>query len=504
MTAGFSAPVMALELDRRPASNHAGGTMVRGWYRAAERRRGAIALIDAVADALPLCREARAVRDRFEQELCALLNAREVELRDGPPMPCPPDNAVSLEIRSGDFTLGALDAVFEPGLCAFDAWDRQLLECARRIAALVLTIDRAQRSGLLATAGGYRRTGAAPIVGSSPAIRAVRARMERVAATDFTVLIEGESGVGKELVASQIHELSARRNGPFVAVNCAAIVETLLEAELFGIEERTATGVRGRRGKFEHADEGTLFLDEVGDLSLAAQAKLLRAIQEMSIERVGAIGALPIDTRIIAATNQPLSELVARGKFRLDLYYRLHGVGIAVPPLRARPDDIIELAEYFLALHRDFRKLRLSQAAADALVAYRWPGNVRELQRVIEHGVALADADALRLEDLPPSVLDGYAPALLPALESVDTMRAWGARYARMVYERCAENKRRTCRELGISYHTLVSYLRYRPDPRPGGAAAGRAGLPPAEHAGAGGADGSPGCAPDHSGGLQW
>ncbi len=478
--------------------------MVHGWFRAAERRRGAMSLVEAVADALPACREARAVRDRFERELRDLLNAREVELRDGPPTPSPPENGLSIEVRSGEFTLGAIDALFDPGGSALDAWDRQLLEAARQIAALVLTIDRAQRSGLLGTAGGYRRNGAAPIVGSSPGIRAVRTRMERVAATEFTVLVEGESGVGKELVARQVHELSPRRSGPFVPVNCAAIVETLLEAELFGIEDRTATGVRGRRGKFEHAHEGTLFLDEVGDLSLAAQAKLLRAIQEMSIERVGATGSRRIDTRIIAATNQPLSHLVERGKFRLDLYYRLHGVSIEVPALRDRPDDIIELAEYFLALHRDYRKLRLSQAAADALVAYRWPGNVRELQRVIEHGIALADGDALRLEDLPPSVLDGYAPALLPAFHAIDTMRAWGARYARMVYERCGENKRRTCRELGISYHTLVAYLGYRPELGRGIAAAKRAGLPPATHAGAGGADGPQRCAPEQSGGLQW
>ncbi len=159
----------------------------------------------------------------------------------------------------------------------------------------------------------YRRGGSAPLVGSSAAIRQVRERIERVAATDFTILIEGESGTGKELVARQIHDLSRRRKGPFVAVNCAAIVETLLEAELFGIEDRTATGVRGRRGKFEHAHDGTLFLDEVSDLSPAAQAKLLRAIQDLSVERVGGVGARQVDTRIIVATNRPLSELVARG-----------------------------------------------------------------------------------------------------------------------------------------------------------------------------------------------
>ena len=481
--------------------------MLRCGSRTTERRRGSTALITAVAAALPACREARALRQRFETVLCDVLNAREVELRDGPPMACPPEHAISVEVRAGSVTLGAIDAAFEGGPRIFDAWDRQMLECARDVAALVLTIDRAQRAGLLGAGGGSiagRRDGAAPIVGSSEAIRIVRARMERVAATDFTVLIQGESGVGKELVARQIHEISPRRGGPFVAVNCAAIVETLLEAELFGIEERTATGVRGRIGKFEHAHDGTLFLDEVGDLSPAAQAKLLRAIQEMSIERVGAIGSRRIDTRIIAATNQPLSDLVARGRFRHDLYYRLHGVEILVPPLRERPGDVIELAEYFLARHRSFRKLRLSQAAGDALVAYRWPGNVRELERVIEHGLALADGEALGLDDLPPAILEGYAP-VLRALEARDSMRAWGSRYARLVLERCDGNKRRACGALGISYHTLNAYLRFRPEePRARRVANRRAGLPPANEVGAGGAGGPQRYAPDQSGGLQW
>src|SRR5512134_2227892 len=163
----------------------------------------------------------------------------------------------------------------------------------------------------------------APLVGSSPAMRALRARIDRVAVTDFTILIEGESGTGKELVARSIHDVSGRRRGPFVAVNCAALVESLLEAELFGIEERIATGVRGRRGKFESAHMGTLFLDEVSDLSPAAQAKLLRAIQDLSVERVGGVGSRRVDTRIIVATNRPLFGLVEQGRFRLDLFYRL-------------------------------------------------------------------------------------------------------------------------------------------------------------------------------------
>jgi transcriptional regulator with PAS, ATPase and Fis domain len=264
-------------------------------------------------------------------------------------------------------------------------------------------------------------------------------------------------------VARQIHELSRRRRGPFIAVNCAAIVETLLEAELFGIEDRTATGVRGRRGKFEHAHDGTLFLDEVSDLSSAAQAKLLRAIQDLSIERVGGCGARRVDTRVIVATNQPLSELVAVGRFRTDLYYRLNGVDVPVPPLRHRRDDIVELAEYFLDRYRIVRPLALSEAARDALIAYDWPGNVRELERVIERAVALAGSERLELDDLPAGVVSGYEEVLMPSVRDREGMRAWASRYARLVLERCGNNKRRACRELGISYHTLQAHLRHRP-----------------------------------------
>ena len=226
-------------------------------------------------------------------------------------------------------------------------------------------------------------------------MRALRERIERVALTDFTVLIEGESGTGKELVARQIHELSPRRAGPFVAVNCAAIVETLLEAELFGIEDRTATGVRGRRGKFEHADGGTLFLDEVADLSLAAQAKLLRAIQDLAVERVGGHATRRLNVRIVAATNRPLAALVERGLFRSDLYYRLSGVEVrgaaAARPARRHPRA--GAATSWRAT-TSARHVALSATAADALQAYHWPGNVRELQRTLEGALALCDVAA--------------------------------------------------------------------------------------------------------------
>ncbi len=304
------------------------------------------------------------------------------------------------------------------------------------------------------------------LVGSSAVMQALRDRIERVSTTDFTVLVQGESGTGKELVARRIHDLSRRRRGPFVAVNCAAIVDSLLEAELFGIEDRTATGVRGRRGKFEHADGGTLFLDEVSDLSLTAQAKLLRAIQDLSVERVGTTGTRRVDIRVVAATNRPLADMVATGLFRPDLYYRLSGVEILVPPLRARLDDIRELAAHFLNRHRPTQPPVFAEAALDALALYRWPGNVRELERLVERALSITESDQIQLDDLPPQVRGEYAAVLGPAVVAGDTMRAWGSRYARLVFERCGGNKSRTCRLLDISYHTLKAYLRYsRPNP---------------------------------------
>jgi transcriptional regulator with PAS, ATPase and Fis domain len=338
----------------------------------------------------------------------------------------------------------------------------QLLAQAASVAALVLEIEQARLGNRPPLALVRQVEAAAPFIGSSPIMRALRERMERIAATDFTVLIEGESGTGKELVARQIHALSSRRQGPFVAINCAALVETLLEAELFGIEERTATGVKGRRGKFEHADGGTLFLDEVSDLSVSAQAKLLRAIQDLAVERVGGQGTRRVNIRIVAATNRSLGAMVDRGLFRSDLFYRLSGVELQVPPLRHRREDILELSRHFLSQHRQARRLELSQAASDALLTYDWPGNVRELQRLMESTTALAVSDRIELDDLPPVLRGRYSEVLMPSVARDDTMRAWGSRYARLILERSGYNKRRACHALGISYHTLQSYLRYK------------------------------------------
>jgi transcriptional regulator with PAS, ATPase and Fis domain len=433
--------------------------------RRAEQRCATATLLAAVTNGLSIVREPRMVREHFEQELRALVKANSVAFRQDRPIAPGPPHIIRFDLPGPSHDRACLEAVFDPAK-PVDGWSRQVLGAAAQVAALLLEIERANGRWPLACARSGV-DGAAPLIGSSLAIRRVRERIEKVAATDFTVLIEGASGTGKELVARQIHELSRRRRGPFVAVNCAAIVETLLEAELFGIEDRTATGVRGRRGKFEQAHDGTLFLDEVSDLSPAAQAKLLRAIQDLSIERVGSLASRRIDTRIIVATNRPLMGLVEHGRFRLDLFYRLNGVDIQVPALSDRREDIIELARYFLERHRTFRPLDLSVAATDALLAYDWPGNVRELERVIERAVALAGSELLQLDDLPPALLDGYVDVLLPALRAKESMRAWGSRYARLVLERCGNNKRRASRELGISYHTLRAYLRFQPGKPP-------------------------------------
>jgi two-component system response regulator AtoC len=256
-----------------------------------------------------------------------------------------------------------------------------------------------------------RATGFDELVGSNQAfVRALEAA-RRAAPTDLTVLIEGESGTGKELLAQAIHRRSARKDGPLVAVNCAAIPEGLLESELFGHERGAFTGaIRTRLGRFELARGGTLFLDEIGDMPLTMQAKILRALEERKIERVGGDRPIDVDVRIIAATNQTLSRLVDEGRFRADLFYRLHGVQLRLPPLRERLDDLPELIDTFLDRAR--RRLSrttgpLSNEALQCLWVYAWPGNVRELQHVLEGAVLLSDGVILP-EHLPPAV---QAPA---------------------------------------------------------------------------------------------
>jgi DNA-binding NtrC family response regulator len=270
---------------------------------------------------------------------------------------------------------------------------------------LLLMVERALAQRRLATENLIlreelaQRRGAPQIVGDDAKLKQVSMALHRAAATDTTVLLEGESGTGKELFARALHALSERNDGPFVAINCAAIPETLLETELFGHEKGAFTGAAQRKsGKFELAHRGTLFLDEIGDMPLALQAKILRALEEKTFERVGGTTPLRVDVRVVAATNRNLKAAVAARQYREDLYFRLSVFPILIPPLRDRPDDIPTLARYFIdRFCRDLgkRPLALSPAAEQDLRSYAWPGNVRELQNCIERAAILTEGDTI-------------------------------------------------------------------------------------------------------------
>jgi DNA-binding NtrC family response regulator len=252
------------------------------------------------------------------------------------------------------------------------------------------------------------------LIGNSEAMQKVRAMIEKVAETDATVLVRGESGTGKELVARELHERnSVRRNASFVAVNCAALPSELIESELFGHEKGAFTGAAARReGKFEQADSGTLFLDEIGDMSSNVQAKLLRALEERRIQRLGANESIPVDVRIVSATHRPLEQEITNGNFRADLFYRLRVVTVEIAPLRERREDIPLLAETFVRLAGERYELpqrSLSQAALRRLVEYNWPGNVRELKNTIDRAVIMADGDEIAPKDLPDEITAGMS-----------------------------------------------------------------------------------------------
>jgi len=320
------------------------------------------------------------------------------------------------------------------------------------------------------------RRGAPQLVGDDPSLRKVFAALQRAAATDTTVLIEGESGTGKELFARSLHALSPRAEAPFVAINCAAIPETLLETELFGHEKGAFTGAVARKpGKFEMAHRGTLFLDEIGDLPLTLQAKILRALEERRFERVGGTALVSVDVRLVAATNRGLRAAVAARRFREDLYFRLSVFPITVPPLRERGADIPLLARYFVdRFCRDLKKkpLALSEGAVEALLSYRWPGNVRELQNCIERAVILAEGDTVLPRHLnlsfvadvsaeePPSPWSQFD--LSGSLSDV-TRRATAEVERLKIRETLKEadaNKGRAAELLQISYKNLIAKLK--------------------------------------------
>jgi len=305
-------------------------------------------------------------------------------------------------------------------------------------------------------------TGYCGIVGKDPKMQAIYKLIEDIAPSDTTVLIQGESGTGKELVAAAIHQNSLRNHNPFVVINCSAYPATLLESELFGHEKGAFTGaVRQKTGRFEQADGGTVFLDEIGEIPASAQIKLLRVIQTQKFERIGGEQTLAVNVRIIAATNKDLLQEVKEGRFREDLYYRINVIPIQLPPLKTRRNDIPLQARYFLqryAAEQGKEITEFSQEAMRRLIDYPWPGNVRELENSIEAAVVLAHGKRIEISDFPSSLFeDACAPAETGAPR---TMMENEARLLREVLEECSWNKKEAASRLGISRNTLYRKLK--------------------------------------------
>jgi DNA-binding NtrC family response regulator len=306
------------------------------------------------------------------------------------------------------------------------------------------------------------RYGFAGLVGQSHQMAEIYKLIARMAALDTTVLIEGETGTGKELVARAIHGASGRAARPFVVVDCAALPETLFESELFGHERGSFTGAfAARRGLLETSTGGTCFIDEIGELTAPLQAKLLRTLQERSIRRVGGNDAIPVDVRVVVATNRDLRKLVGDGGFRDDLYYRLNVVTITLPPLRERASDVPLLAQHFLEIfaRRSGRAVkRLAPEALALLTTYRWPGNVRELEHVIERATALSSAETLLPDDFPPHLREerDRAPRLPAEGMTLEEVKRW---YVNKMLEESGGNKLRAAELLGIDRRTLYRIL---------------------------------------------
>jgi two-component system response regulator AtoC len=304
------------------------------------------------------------------------------------------------------------------------------------------------------------------LIGTSSVMRTVHDVIDRVADSEASVLITGESGTGKEVVARALHKSSRRRGGPFVAINCAAMPEALLESELFGHTRGAFTDARDARvGLFAQASRGTIFLDEIGDMPLGLQPKLLRVLQERTVRPLGSSSELPVDVRVVAATNRDLESAIEEKRFREDLFFRLNVIHIALPPLRVRGGDILALAQHWIAKIAEREKksvVGVSPAAAEKLVAYSWPGNVRELQNCVEHAVALARYEQITPEDLPSKIKDyksthvliaGDDPSELVPIEEVER------RYILRVLQAVSGNKTAAARVLGIERKTLYRKL---------------------------------------------
>ncbi|HZI61457.1 MAG TPA: sigma-54 dependent transcriptional regulator [Pyrinomonadaceae bacterium] len=317
-----------------------------------------------------------------------------------------------------------------------------------------------------------RRYGFPRILGESEALKRSVGETQRVAQTEATVLLLGESGTGKELFARAVHHLSSRRDKPFVAINCAAIPETLIENELFGHERGAFTGASDRRqGKFELATGGTVFLDEIGELPLAVQGKLLRAIEEKVVDRIGGRSPIAVDVRVVAATNKDLKAAVENNEFRGDLFFRLAVFPIEIPPLRDRGDDVLLLARHFAAeIGKDLRgrEAQLNPEAEMALREHRWPGNVRELENAIERACILSDTMILEPRDLSVGRASDAGDEVFPQLDLSGTLSDVGHRALRLVERRKIVhvleanlgNKSKTAEDLGVSYKTLLNKMK--------------------------------------------
>ncbi|MGE3768503.1 MAG: sigma-54-dependent transcriptional regulator [Kofleriaceae bacterium] len=308
--------------------------------------------------------------------------------------------------------------------------------------------------------------GRGDLIGASPAMQQVYQLIDQVSATDATVLITGESGTGKEVVARAIHERSRRKGGPFVALNCAAVPEQLLESELFGHAKGAFTDAKqSRQGLFQQASGGTLFLDEVGDMALTTQPKLLRALQERKVRPVGGESEITTDVRLITATNRDLEDMVEDKRFREDLYYRINVIHIPLPPLRARGGDVLLLAHSMLkhyAVVLDKKVVGISAAAAERMLAYEWPGNVRELGNCIERAVALAKFEEIQVEDLPEKVR--MQPTRRSAMSGSDiaemlTLEEIERRHVLRVLEACQGNRTDAAKVLDLDRKTLYRKL---------------------------------------------
>jgi transcriptional regulator with GAF, ATPase, and Fis domain len=307
------------------------------------------------------------------------------------------------------------------------------------------------------------------IVGSCPGLVEVFRKVEKVATTDISVLITGETGTGKELIAREIHNRSQRKNAPFVVVNCGAIPENLMESELFGHVRGAFTGaVATRQGKFQLSDGGTLFLDEIGEMPVALQVKLLRALQEREVVKVGDSKPERVDIRVVAATHRNLEERIQAGEFREDLYYRLNVVNLHLPALRERGDDVLVIAKFLLAKYSDEYGNKIKGFTPNALIAmrkYSWPGNVRQLENRIKKALVLCDRSLIGPEDL-----DLFPEALEPIMSLAQAREDFQRRYILEVLERNNGNRTKTARDLGVDPRTIFRYLEREPDaPDPAG-----------------------------------